>query len=240
MAPTELGSAEAVVTARALTSSMSLGTKSFAAVAGANSAATTAAAFALTAAATCTAAQATTGSTASGSTTINMASVSGFVVGMVVTGSGRIPAGAKVISIKTSATRNIVISAATSGGAIGNGTTLTGTGCQKYFNVNNIKPVALTSFGISQTVNTTSGNTITLQSCSGTWTEAIGNCSGTIANIITTATGSSAVTNVPIPLVATTGTVRMRALYTVGSVKTTISVAVRRINDVAAGVTTNS
>lgn len=244
MAPTELRSAEAVATARTLSTTTSVSTTTFGAVAGATSAATTAAAYVLpTFTAACTQARSTSGSTASGSTTIGIAtSTTGYQVGMVVTAPvAGIQAGSKIVSIKATNPRNIVISLATTA-IIAINTSITGNGCwQQYFNVNNTKPLNLVSFGISQTVSSSGSDTITLQRCAGTWTEATGVCSGAITTIVTTTVGgTSAITNVPVALTATTGTARLRALATINGITSTISVSVRGASDLRAPIETNS
>lgn len=244
MAPTELGSAEAVVTAKATATSMSVSTTQFAAVAGATSASTTAAAYLLpTFTAACVQARNTSGIISSGSTTIGIAtSTTGYIVGMVVTaGVAGIQTGSKIVSIKATAPRNIVISLATTA-SIASGEAITGSGCwQQYFNVNNTKAKALLSFGIAQQVSSTGTDTITLQRCAGTWTEATGVCSGAITTIVTTTVGAtSADITVPVALVASTGTVRLRALATINGITSTITIKIRRVTDVAAGVATNS
>ncbi len=244
MAPTELGSAEAVVTAKATAASMSVGTTQFAAVAGATSASTTAAAYLLpTFTAGCVQARNTSGIISSGSTTIGIAtSTTGYIVGMVVTaGVAGIQTGSKIVSIKATAPRNIVISLATTA-SIANGTAITGSGCwQQYFNVNNIKPLALVSFGISQAVTSSGTDTITLQKCAGTWTESTGVCSGAITTIVTTTVGvTSAVFTVATALAASTGTARLRALATIDGITSTISINVRAGTDLRAPITSNS
>ncbi len=244
MAPTELGSAEAVSSAKAIASSMSVNTAKFAAVAGATSAATTATAYVLpTFTASCTQARSSSGSTASGATTINIAtSTVGYQVGMVITAAvAGIQVGTKILTIKATAPRNITISKPTTA-IIASGTSITGNGCwQQYFNVNNIQARALVSFAIAQTVTSTGSDTITLQRCTGTWTEATGACSAGLTTIVTTTVGAtSADITVPVALVASTGTARLRALATINGITSTITVKVRRVSDVAAGATTNS
>ena len=244
MAPTELLPSFAVVKASSASGSHSIATAQFQAVAGATSAATTTAAYALpTFTAGCTQARSSSGSTASGATTIVIAtSTTGYQVGMVITAPvAGIQVGTKILTIKATAPRNITISLPTTA-IIATGTAITGNGCwQQYFNVNNIKPLALVSFGISQVVSSSGVDTITLQRCAGTWTEATGICSGAITTIVTTTMGgTSAVTTVPVALVANTGTVRLRALATIDGITSTISISVRAGTDTRAATVTNS
>ena len=166
-----------------------------------------------------------------------MASVTGYVVGMKPSATG-IPATALITSINTGA-KTITISIATTSN-ISNNTVITGAGCwQQYFSVNNIQATALSSFGVQQSFSSISPDTITMQRCSGTWTESTGACSGTITTIVS-GSSTSAVTTVPVALAASTGTSRLRLLATKSGVSVTISVAVRLATDVAAGTTTNS
>ena len=244
MAPTELLPTFAGLSASSASGALSITTNQFRAVAGVNSAATTAAAYALpTFTAGCTRARNTSGSTASGATTIGIAtSTTGYQVGMVITAPvAGIQVGTKILTIKATNPRNITISLPTTA-IIAGGTAITGNGCwQQYFNVNNIQTLNLVSFGISQVVSSSGVDTITLQRCAGTWTEATGVCSGAITTIVTTTMGgTSAVTTVPVALVATTGTVRLRALATINGIISTISISVRAGTDTRAATTTNS
>ena len=238
LAPTELPSAHAGVSASSTSSVLQASTKKYAAVAGSSSAATATSAYAVPAFTTsCTVSNQTTGSNNSPRTTINMASVTGYVVGMKPSATG-IPATALITSINTGA-KTITISIATTSN-ISNNTVITGAGCwQQYFSVNNIQATALSSFGVQQSFSSISPDTITMQRCSGTWTEPTGACSGTITTIVS-GSSTSAVTTVPVALAASTGTSRLRLLATKSGVSVTISVAVRLATDVAAGTTTNS
>ena len=238
LAPTELPLAQAAITATS-ESPLSVSTIRFGAVAGASSAATTTAAYLLPVFTTsCSFSNNTQGSNPSGSTTINMAAVTNYVVGMRVTATG-IPAGAVINSIKATSPRNIVISMATTA-TISAGTAIVAGGCfQSYFSVNNIESTPLTSFGIQQIFTSIAPSTLTMQRCSGTWTEATGACTGAITTIVSSS-ATSAITTVPIALAASTGTARLRILSTKSVVSTTISVLIRRTTDVAAGTTSNS
>ena len=238
LAPTELSTAHAATSASPATSATQVSTKQFGAVAGSSSAATATSSYAVPAFTTsCTVSNQTTGSNNSPRTTINMSSVTGYVVGMKPSATG-IPATALITSINTGA-KTITISIATTSN-ISNNTVITGAGCwQQYFSVNNIQATALSSFGVQQSFSSISPDTITMQRCSGTWTEPTGACSGTITTIVS-GSSTSAVTTVPVALAASTGTSRLRLLATKSGVSVTISVAVRLATDVAAGTTTNS
>lgn len=237
-APTELPLAQAAITATAA-APLSVSTIRFGAVAGASPSANAAAAYSLPAfTSSCSFSNNSQGLTASGATTINMAAVTGYVVGMRVTATG-IPSGAVINSIKATSPRNIVISAATTA-SIPAGTAISVGGCfQTYFSVNNIESTPLNSFGIQQTFATLPSDTITMQRCTGTWTEATGACSGAISTIVS-GSSTSAVTTASISLAASNGTARLRILSTKSVVAVTISVQIRRTPDVAAGTTSNS
>ncbi|MEI7541410.1 MAG: hypothetical protein WCJ89_08035 [Actinomycetes bacterium] len=247
MAPTELRSADAASSALATSASgaTSVSTVTYGAVAtGSAGVSTGSSSYVLPAfAASCTASNVTTGTASTGSTQINLANATtGLVVGMLVTGSAGIQAGSRIVSIKSNPTRNIVISKPlTATWATGRG--VTGSGCwQQYFSVNNIRALQLKSFGISQTVSAgSSTDTITLQSCAGTWTEATGACSGAISSIVATApSATSAITTVVNTLVATTGTMRLRALATINGITSTISISIRANTDLRNAVSSNT
>jgi hypothetical protein len=239
LAPTELPSAQAAATATVNTLGLQVATKQYGVVAGASPAATTAAAYSIPAFITsCTVSNQTSGPNPSGSTTITMSSVTGYVVGMRPIATG-ISASALITSIKSTAPRNIVISIATTA-SLPNNTAITGGGCwQQYFSVNNIQSYGLNSFGIQQTFTSISPDTIAMQRCSGTWTEATGACSGTITTIVS-GTSTSAITTVGTPLTALTGTTRLRLSASKSGVSVSISVFVRLATDIPAGATSNS
>lgn len=239
LAPTELPLAQAAVTSIATAPGLQVSTKQYAAVAGSSPAATATAAYSIPAFTTsCSFTNNTLGSTPSGSTTITMSAVTSYVLGMRPIATG-IPAGALITSIKTSAPRNIVISIATTV-TIGSGTPITGAGCwQQYFSVNNIQSTDLASFGVQQSFSSISPDTITMQLCSGAWTEANGQCSGAVTSIVS-GSATSAITTVPIALAASTGTGRLRLFASKSGASVSISVLVRLATDVAAGTTTNS
>jgi hypothetical protein len=157
---------------------------------------------------------------------------------MKPSGPAGIPATALITAINTGA-KTITISVATTAN-ISNNTAISGAGCwNQYFNVNNIQTTALNSFGIQQSFTSISPDTITMQRCSGTWTESTGACSGAITTIVS-GTTTSAVTTVPTALAASTGTTRLRLLSTKSGVSVSISVSIRLATDVTAGTTTNS
>ena len=239
LAPTELLTAQAATTATSSSSTTNVSTSQFGAVAGSSPAATTASAYAIPAFTTsCTVSNTTSGANNSPKTTLTMSSVTGYVVGMQPIATG-IPSGARIVSIKASAPRNIVISIATTAN-ISSGTTILGAGCwQQYFSVNNIQATALNSYGVQQIFSSISPDTITMQRCSGTWTESTGACSGTITTVVS-GSATSAITTVPVALAASTGTSRLRLAATKSGVSVTISVSIRRATDVPAGVESQS
>ena len=249
MAPTELRSADAVSSAKATSASgtTSVTTVTYGAVAtGSANVSTGSSSFVLPAlsAGSCNQGNNTSGVTATGATTIKMVAVTGFIIGMVVTGSNRIPANTTITSIVStgSGSPNIVISNATVTNTIPNNTVLTGTGCQRFFSVNNIRALNLKSFGISQTVTAGSAGNMLLQACNGTWTEATGICSGTASTIVTTAAGaSSAITTyTPPSTFSASSTIRLRAIATVRSVTSTISISVRAATDLRTALNSNT
>ena len=238
VAPTGLSLAQAAVTATSSASSTQVTTNKYAAVAGSSPSATAASAYSVPAfVSSCSVSNVTTGSNNSPKTVLNMSAVTGYVVGMRPIATG-IPATALITAINTG-TKTITISVATTAN-ISNNTAITGAGCwNQYFSVNNTQTTALNSFGIQQTFTSISPDTITMQRCSGTWTESTGACSGTITTIVS-GTTTSAITTVPTALAASTGTTRLRLLSTKSGVSVSVSVAIRLATDVTAGTTTNS
>ena len=237
MAPTQLLPAVGAILGSATSSSQSVSSGGFGAVAGASSAATTASAFAVTSMSSTCSASYNAAATANGSATIILTVVPGtdLVVGMIISTAGG-AFGAKVTAINV---KTITITPVTTA-AIGKNTTLTFSGCyQAYFNVNNIGSIALASFQISQTVTTAAPDSITLQSCSLVWTETTGACSGTITNIVLTNSGTSAFTTVTGALAASSGTVRLRALCNTSGKTSTVSINIATAN-LRAAITTNS
>ncbi len=163
--------------------------------------------------------------TPSGSSTITMASVAGLGEGMTAARK-RIPANDTIASINL-ATPSITLVTATSGGSIAGGSAITFTfPCfQKFFSINNRGSLSASSFQIGQTVNSTNGNNIILQSCSGgTWNETTGVCSSGAVNMLTTTgtTPNGFVT--PTLTVTSLGTQRIRALSTQSARTTTINI----------------
>lgn len=239
LAPTELLTAQAATTAKSSSSTTNVSTSQFGAVAGSSPAANAPSAYTVPAFTTsCTVSNTTSGANNAPKTTLTMSSVTGYVVGMQPIATG-IPSGARIVSIKATAPRNIVISIATTAN-ISSGTTILGAGCwQQYFSVNNIQNTALTSFGVQQSFTSISPDTVAMQRCSGTWTESTGACSGTITTIVTS-TGTTGITSVPVALAASTGTTRLRLAATKSGVSVTISIAISLSTNIAAGTTTNS
>ncbi|MDP1850892.1 MAG: hypothetical protein Q8K48_00560 [Candidatus Planktophila sp.] len=240
MAPTQLLPAAAAILGSAISPSLSVSTGDFGAVAGASSAATATSAYVVdTMVSSCSFNQTTVNSnTPNNSSTIALQAVTNLAVGMIISGNAGIAAGTKITAINTT-TKVITITPNTTA-QIGKSVSLTFSGCyQKYFNVNNIRSIALSSFQISQTVNTVSPDSVTLQSCAGTWTEATGACTGAITNIVVTTSGTSAFITVSGALSAVTGTVRLRALSNTSGRTSTVSINVARVN-LRAAITTNS
>ena len=240
LAPTQLLPAAAAILGSAVSPSLSVSTGDFGAVAGASSAATATSAFVVdTMVSSCSFSQTTPNAfTSTNSSTITLLAVTNLAVGMIISTTTGIAAGTKVTAINTT-TKVITITPNTTA-QLAKSVTLTFSGCyQKYFNVNNIRSIALASFQISQTVNTTAPDSITLQSCSLIWTEATGACSGTITNIVVTNSGTSAFTTVTGALAATSGTVRLRALCNTSGCTSTVSINIARVN-LRAAITTNS
>ena len=240
MAPTQLLPAAAAILGSTTSPTLSVSSGDFGAVAGASSAATATSAFIVdTMVSSCSYSRSTVNAfTPNNSSTISMLSVTNLAVGMIISTTTGIVAGTKVTAINTG-TKVITITPNTNA-QIGKKVFLTFSGCyQKYFNVNNIRSIALSSFQISQTVTTTAPDSITLQSCAGTWTEATGACTGAITNIVVTNSGTSAFVTVTGALSAVTGTVRLRALCNTSGKSSTISVNIARVN-LRAAITTNS
>lgn len=239
LAPAELLTAQAATTATSSSSTTNVSTSQFGAVAGSSPAATAAAAYSVPGFTTsCTVSNSTSGSNNFPKTTLGMSTVTGYVVGMQPIATG-IPSGARIVSIKTSSPRNIVISIATTAN-ISNGTSILGAGCwQQYFSVNNIQATALNSYGVQQIFSSVSPDTVTMQRCSGTWTESTGACSGAITTVVT-GSATSAITTVPVALAASTGTSRLRLAASKSGISVTISVSIRRATDVPAGVESQS
>lgn len=236
LAPTELPLAQAAVTATTA-SPLAVSTIQFGAVAGASPSATTTAAYSIPAFTAPCSVSNDSKKTNPGESTIEMKHVTGFVVGMEVTAAG-IPAGAVITAIGSGHNKSIDISLATTA-TIAKDVPIVAGKCYKYFNVNNIHNTALNSFGIAQTFASISPDVVTMQRCSGTWTEATGACSGAITTIVS-GTSTSAVITVPVALAASTGTARLRVSTRTSSASVTISVQIRRTTDVAAGTTSNS
>jgi hypothetical protein len=237
LAPTKLPQAQAAVEATSSVSNLNLSTVQYGAVAGSSPSATTTSAYSVPAFTAPCSVSNEAKKTDPGEFTIDMKHVTDFVVGMEVTAAG-IPAGAIITAISNGHNKSIDISLATTA-TIAKDTPIVAGKCYRYFSVNNIQNTALNSFGIQQTFASISPDTVTMQRCSGTWTEATGACSGAITEIVS-GTSTSAVTTVPVALAASTGTARLRLSTRTSSASVSISVQIRRAIDVAAGTTTNS
>ena len=242
MAPTQLLPASAAILGSAISPSLSVSSGTFGAVAGLNSSATTASAYAVSGMASatgCSINQTTVNATTpNNSSTISLLSVGSLAVGMIINATTGIGTGTKVTAIN--ATTKVITITPNTTAQLAKSVTLTFSGCfQAYFNVNNIRSIALASFQISQAVTTAAPDSITLQSCAGTWTEGSGACTGAITNIVVTNSGTSAFTTVSGVLAATSGTVRLRALCNTSAQTSTISINIAQAN-LRAAITTNS
>lgn len=238
LAPTQLLPGAAAILGSAISPSLSVQSGTFSAVAGVDSAATTASAFAVMGmTSSCFYTKTTSGAKSNaGSTTFTLNDVTNLAVGMIISGPTGIVTGTKITAISL----NVITITPATISRINSGTSLDFSGCyQQYFNVNNLGSIALSSFQISQAVDTVSPDSVTLQSCAGTWNEATGACSGAITNIVVTNIGTSAFTTVSGALSASTGTVRLRALCNTSLKTSTISINIGQGN-LRAAITTNS
>jgi hypothetical protein len=239
LAPTQLSLAQAETRATSSASATTVSTKQFGAVAGSSPSATTAAAYSVPAFTSgCAFSNNTDKKAKFPKSNIEMASVTGYVVGMELIGAG-FQSGTRITVVDNTGQNSITISLATNAD-IENNTSIVARGCwQQYFSVNNIYNTDLTSFGIQQSFTSISPDTIAMQHCSGTWTESSGACSGTITTIVS-GTSTSAVTTASLALAASGGTTRLRLSATKSGSNVTISISVRRATDVAAGSESNS
>jgi hypothetical protein len=240
LSPIALLPAQDAVLGQAVSGSQTVSTAVSSVIAGENSSASTAAAYlASPNQSTCSASTKVKGRTTSPATALPLDSVSGIQIGMVISTTTGIAAGTRVVGI-TAATNTITISPATTA-TINNNANLSFSGCyQSFFSVNNKGAIAVTSFGISQSVSTTAPYSITLQSCSGSWNEGTGTCSGSITNIVETVSGASAVIQVNTALAEGSGTVRLRALCNTNSQESTISITINSATNFRAGITSHS
>jgi hypothetical protein len=241
LSPTGLLPADALTLARASSGTLSITSAANSVVAGANSSATAASAYASSpSVSTCTISTTLNAKSTHPTSLITLTSVANLYVGTVVNTMPGISAGTVITAIN-SGTKVITISPGITS-TINKNTTITFPGCyQSFFSVNNKGGIQVNSFGISQSVNTTSPNSMTFQSCSTTWTEATGLCpSGTITSIVATTSGTSAVTQVSKVLAAVTGTMRLRVLTNTTGRTSTISTTIASNVNFRAGTVTNS
>jgi len=240
LSPIALLPAQAAVLGQAVSGSQTVSTAVSSVIAGVNSSASTAAAYLVSPSqSTCSASTKVKGRTTSPATALPLDSVAGIEIGMVISTTTGIAAGTRVVGINV-ATRTITISPATTA-TINNNANLSFSGCyQSFFSVNNKGEIAVTSFGISQSVSTAAPYSITLQSCSGSWNEGTGSCSGSVTNIVETVSGSSAVIQVNTALAEGSGTVRLRALCNTNSQESTISITINSATNFRAGITSHS
>ncbi len=109
-----------------------------------------------------------------------------------------------------------------------------------FFTLKNTGDFAINSMSISQTGTAVSaGNTLTWSTCSGTWTESTGACSGTISSILTTTSSSG---EQQLSLALTSGqSVRVKTHLTPASGSTTLNISVSvSTTDLASATTSNS
>lgn len=240
-APAALISVHAAAKAVSASSAVSIGSGTARVVAGPDDAWTTRAAYSVSSMiSSCNYSNSLSARANSGSTSLSMNSVAGLGVGMTVSATG-IPAGTYIVSISSLV---LTISNATTA-AIAKDSFVDFFGCyQEFFSVNNTASIALTNFALSQTVTGTVPGGVLIQKCSGTWTEGTGACSGSISTIMTTSSGTSAVTNTNIALTekksGSTDTVRLRVVANRVGQSTSITTVVQNANHLRAGVITNS
>ncbi|CAN2190772.1 hypothetical protein MCERE85_00522 [Candidatus Nanopelagicaceae bacterium] len=241
LSPTGLLPADALTLGRATSGSLSIASASNKVVAGLDSSASATGTYATSpSVSTCTISTTLAAKATFPTSSITLASVANLYVGTVINTMTGITSGTTITAINTG-TKVISISPGIAS-TINNNTAIAFNGCyQTFFSVNNKGAIQVNSFGISQSVTTSSPDSISLQSCSTTWTEATGLCpSGTITTIITTTSGTSAVTQVAKVLAATTGTMRLRALSNTPSRTSTVSITIASNSNFRAGITTNS
>lgn len=240
MAPTELRSADALISARALTASTSVAAGTAGVVAGLTSGATATGALTLSAITTSSCAASTTATAkVTSSTSITVASVSGISIGNLITAATGISAGTRVTNISGT---TLTLSASIS---VAKDSAVNFSGCfQQFFSVNNIGTIGLLSFTISQTSSSTSPTGISVQSCSGTWLEGSSStCSlGSISTLFTNSAGASATSS----YVTLSGTFptgaqarRLRVVCDRSGQSTLINVRVSTATNLRAGVVTN-
>jgi hypothetical protein len=241
LTPTGLLPAEALALAQSASAALSMTTATSSVVAGLDPSASLTSPYATSpSVSTCTISTTASLKAKAPTSSITLTSVANLYVGTELNAMAGISAGTLITAINNGS-KTITISPGVSID-IAKDDAITFKGCyQSFFSVNNKGSIQVNSFGISQTVTTASPNSMTLQSCSTTWTEATGLCPlGTITNIVTTTSGPSSVIQVANVLVASSGTTRLRAYTNVGGKSSTLSITIAANLNYRPGITTNS
>jgi len=240
LAPTELRSADAVVSARAIPTSISVTAGTAKVVAGLTSGATATGTLTLSAITTSSCSASTTVTAKATSTTsIKVSSSSGISVGNLITAASGISAGTRVTVISGT---DLTLSANVT---LAKDSLVNFQGCfQQFFSVNNIGSIALVAFSISQTSASASPTGISIQRCSGTWMgESSAMCSGgTISTLFTNFAGplaTSAFTSISGTFPTGAQAKQLRAVCDRSGQTTQINVRVSTATDLRAGITTN-
>ncbi len=174
-----------------------------------------------------------TGTGSSNKTKVRVDSILLITSGMTVTGTGIVNSGTNTVASTSSSGGSKYVTLTTGGNSSTANTILTFNTApvctdsySEFFSLNNTGTIDVLKVAI-----TTSSPSMTIQSCSGTWSEAARTCSGTINSITPSAVSQA------LP-VAAGGTVRLRAVSSVAGATTTISVAVST-SDLRAATNTN-
>ena len=241
LAPTELRSADAVVTARAVPTSISVTAGTAQVVAGLTSGATATGTFTLSGITTSSCSASTQVSAkATNTSSIKVDISSGISVGNLITAAGGgVPSNTRVTGI-TGLTLTLSANV-----TLAKNDPVAFQGCfQQFFSVNNIGSIALVAFSISQTSASASPSEISIQDCSGTWVGgSSATCSGgTISTLFTNSAGVSATSS----FTSISGTFptgaqakQLRAVCNRSGQTTQINVRVSTATDLRAGITTN-
>ena len=241
LAPTELRSADAVVSARSVPTSISVTAGTAKVVAGLTSGATATGPLALSGITTSSCSASTTVTAkVTAAQTIFVASATGISIGNIITAAGGgISASTRVTGI-TGLT--ITLSANVT---LAKNDPVAFQGCfQQFFSVNNIGSIALVAFSVSQTSASASPTGISIQKCSGTWVGgSIATCSGgSITTLFTNSDGGSATsafTSISGTFPTGAEAKQLRAVCDRSGQTTQINVRVSTGTDLRASVTTN-
>ena len=241
LAPTELRSADAVVSARAIPTSISVTAGTAKVVAGLTSGATATGPLTLSAITTSSCSASTTVTAkVTAAQTIFVASATGISIGNIITAAGGgVPANTRVTGI-TGLTLTLSANV-----TLAKNDPVAFQGCfQQFFSVNNIGSIALLAFSISQTSASASPTGISIQRCSGTWMGgSSAMCSGgTISTLFTNFAGplaTSAFTSISGTFPTGAQAKQLRAVCDRSGQTTQINVRVSTATDLRAGITTN-